>query len=116
MTGNVYGGGQQRRWGNNPELVILLKNGKKYRAELKHDKNRGMQYKIELKVDGDFTPQLICTQKDIKKVYLEARGTDGWYVASINTYSMGANKIYTKLTTDPGFSMWVDTNDESRYP
>ena len=115
-TGNVYGGGQKRRWGNNPEVVIVLKDRMKYRAELKNDKSRGMQYKIELNVDRDFTPQLICTQKDIKEVYLEARGPDGWYVASIDTYSAGADKIYTKLTTDPGFSMWVDTNEESLYP
>ncbi|XP_078350103.1 uncharacterized protein LOC144634921 isoform X2 [Oculina patagonica] len=116
VTGDVYGGGQNRRYGYNPELVIILNNGMKYRAEMKNDKNQGTQYIIELNVYSDFTPQLICTDKDIKEVYLEARGIDGWYVASIDTYTAGTNKMYTKLTTDPGFSLWVDADDEYLYP
>ena len=116
VTGDVYGGGQKRRYGNNPELVIVLNNGIKYRAAMKNVKYRGMQYKRELKSQSDFTPQLICTVKDIKEVYLEARGDDGWYVASIDTYTAGRNKVYTKLTTDPGFSMWVNADKEHLFP
>ena len=116
MTGNVYGGGQERRWGANPELEIVLNNGMKYRAEMKRDKYRGKRYKTELSVHSDFTPELICTNHDIKEVYLKARGNDGWYVASIDTYTTGTNKKYNKLTADPGFSMWVDDNEEHLYP
>jgi len=116
MTGNVYGGGQERRWGANPELEIVLNNGMRYRAEMKGDKYRGKRYKIELYVHSDLTPQLICTHQDIKDVYLKARGNDRWYVESIDTYTAGTNKKYIKLTTDPGFSMWVDDNEEYLYP
>lgn len=116
MTGNVYGGGQERRWGANPELEIVLNNGMRYRAEMKGDMYRGKRYKIELSVHSDFTPQLICTHRDIKEVYLKARGNDRWYVESIATDTAGTNKKYTKLTTDPGFSMWVDGNEEYIYP
>ena len=116
MTGDANGGGQKSRWGANPELEIVLNNGKKYRAEMKRDKYRGKPYKIELSVNSDFTPQLMCTHYDIKEVYLKARGNDGWYVASIATYTAERNEKYTKLTADPGFSMWVDDNEGRRYP
>ena len=70
MTGNVYGGGQERRWGKNPELEIALNNGMKYRAEMKGDKYKGKRYEIEWYVYNDFTPSLVCTHEDIKEVYL----------------------------------------------
>ena len=117
MTGIVYGAGQERRWGKNPELEIVLNNDMKYRAELKGDKYEGKRYEIELYVYNDFIPRrLICTHEDIKEVYLKAQGNDGWYVESIVTYTAGTNKLYTKLTTDPGFTMWVDGDEEYRYP
>ena len=116
MTGNVYGGGQERRWGKNPELEIVLNNDKEYRAEMKGDKYKGNRYEVELSLYSDFKPRLVCTHEDIKEVYLKARGTDGWYVESIATFTAGTDKKYTKLTTDPGFSMWVDANDEHLYP
>lgn len=111
-----YGEGQRSSYGANPQLLIVLKNGVEYRAELKYDKYRGYQYSIELNAKTDFTPQLSCTRGDIDKVYLEARGGDGWYVESIDTYTAGSNRIYTELTTDPGFSMWVDNDEEHLYP
>ena len=116
MTGNVYGGGQERRWGKNPELEIVLNNDKEYRAEMKGDKYKGNRYEVELSLYSDFKPRLVCTHEDIKEVYLKARGTDGWYVESIATFTAGTDKKYTKLTTDPGFSMWVDDNEEHLYP
>ena len=116
VTGNVYAGGQERRWGANPELEIILDNGKRYQAEMKGDKYKGKRYEIELYVQSDFTPRLTCTHQDIKEVYLRAGGNDGWYVESIATYIAGINKKYTKLTTDPGFNMWVDGNEEHLYP
>ena len=44
MTGTVYGGSQERRWGKNPELEIVLNNGMKYRAEMTGDKYKGKRY------------------------------------------------------------------------
>ena len=117
MTGiGGRGPGQSSRWGSNPVLVIVLNNGNRYTAELTNDKNEGERYVIELSVQSDFIPSLTCTHEDIKEVYLEARGTDGWYVESIDTYTAKRNRLYTKLTTDPGFSMWVDANEEHLYP
>lgn len=47
MTGNVGGDpGQSSRWGLNPDLVIVLKDGNKYKAELANDKNEGELYQI----------------------------------------------------------------------
>ena len=116
MTGDVYGGGQKFYWGANPELEIVLNNGIRYRAELKGNKYAGQPYEIELSVYSDFTPRLVCTHDDIKEVYLQAPGDDGWYVERIATYTAGTDKTYTKLTTDPGFSMWVDSDEEHLYP
>ena len=90
MTGNVgRDPGQSSRWGPNPDLVIVLNDGNKYKAELANDKNRGEQYQIELSAQSNFKPRLICPHADIKKVYLKARGNDGWYVKSIATYTAG---------------------------
>ena len=117
LTGTVDNGpAQSSRWGLNPELVIVLNNGNRYQAELTNDKNKGERYEIELSTQYNFIPRLICTHQDIKEVYLEALGNDGWYVESIDTYTAGKNELYTKLTTDPGFSMWVDNDEEYRYP
>ena len=119
LTGNEelrLGEDQKPRWGANPQLEIVLNNGLKYRAEMKYDKYPGQRYEIELNAHSDFTPPLICTHKDIKEVYLKAQGNAVWYVASIDTYTAGTNKMYLKLTTDPGFSMWVDGNEEHLYP
>ena len=67
---------------------------------MKDDKYKGKRYEIELNVHNDFTPSLVSTHEDIKEVYLQARGTDGWYVESIATFTAGTNKKYTKMTTD----------------
>ena len=116
MTGNAgRDPGQSSRWGPNPDLVIVLNDGNKYKAELANDKRKGERYEIVLSVLS-FEPNLICTHEDIKEVYLKARGNDGWYVESIAIYIAGTNKLYSKLTTDPGFTMWVDADEESRYP
>ena len=51
MTANVgRDPGQSRRWGPNPDLVIVLNDGYKYKAELANDKNEGERYQIELSV------------------------------------------------------------------
>ena len=110
------GEGQSSYYGGNPRLLIVLKNGGEYRAELYNKKTAGQKYTIQLGAKTDFKPRLICTHGDIVKVYLEAQGGDGWYVASINTYIARSNKIFTELTTDPGFSMWVDGNEKHLYP
>ena len=58
-------------------------------------------------------------REDIKEVQLKAgvNGNDGWYINSINTYTAaGNNRKYDLLTTDPGFTMWVDANEPHLYP
>jgi len=95
MTGDLEHGGQERRWGANPKLEIVLNNGNKYQAEMKGDKYKGKRYEIELSAHSQFTPRLVCTHDDIKGVYLKARGNDGWYVESIATYTARRNKKYT---------------------
>jgi len=100
---------------SHPDLVIVLKDGSKYEAELPNDKKAGEPYEIELSVQSNFQPSLVCTKRDIKEVYLEARGNDGWYIASIDTYTRTKKKRYTKLTADTGFDMWLDGDQESNY-
>ena len=39
-------GGQRLRYGANPKLIIVLKNGKSHRALLPNDKYEGTKYKI----------------------------------------------------------------------
>ena len=108
-------GSQRLRYGANPKLIIVMKNGKSHRALLPNDKYEGTKYTIRLKRD-DFDPKLSCTRRDIDKVYLQAKGNDGWYVQWINTYIAGRFGDYSKLTTDPGFNMWVDNDEEYKYP
>ena len=116
MTGDVKYADQEGSNGADPKLEIVLNNGTKYQAKLKGPKRKGKQYRKELHPE-DFTPKLACTHQDIKEVYLKAPGNDGWYVESIATYTAERNKKRkTKLTTDPGFSMWVDGNEKNRYP
>lgn len=38
------GGSQRSRYGSNPQLIILLKNGKSHRASLLYNKYEGTQY------------------------------------------------------------------------
>ena len=99
---------------NRHGLVIVLKNGSKYKAELPNDKARDTTYEIELSAQNDFQPSLVCSKQYIKEVYLEARGTDGWYIASIETYAR-ENEQYTKLTVDPDFNKWLDGDHEDHY-
>jgi len=111
MTGNIL----DAQSTDNHGLVIVLKNGSKYEAKLKNAKPRDKTYKIELSAKKDFQPSLVCSKQYIKEVYLEARGTDGWYIASIETYA-GENERYTKLTTDPDFNKWLDGDITGDYP
>ena len=97
-------------------LKIVLSNGKVYQAELNGSKYQGHQHEEDLNTGSDFKPPLICTREEIRKVHLTAQGNNRWYVASIDTYTAGSHKTFTKLTNDPGFSMWVDGNEEHHYP
>ena len=62
------------------------------------------------------------TREDIKEVQLKAghHGNDGWQVASINTFIATENsrkiRNYNLLTTNPGFSMWIDADEADLYP
>ena len=97
-------------------LKIVLSNGKVHQAELNGSKYQGHQHEEDLNAESDFNPPLICTREEITKVHLAARGNNRWYVASIDTYTAGSHRAFTKLTNDPGFSMWVDGNEEHDYP
>ena len=97
-------------------LKIVLSDGKVHQAELNGSKYQGHQHEEDLNAESDFNPPLICTREEITKVYLAARGNNRWYVASIDTYTAGSHRAFTKLTNDPGFSMWVDGNEEHDYP
>ena len=111
MTGDVL----HAQSSDHPGLVIVLKNGIKYEAELPNYKARDRTYEIELSTQNDFQPSLVCSKQYIKEVYLEARGTDGWYIASIETYAR-ENERYTRLTADPDFNKWLDGDHEDPYP
>ena len=110
LTGDLSNAESTDRHG----LVIVLKNGSKCEAELPNYKARDKPYEIELSTQSDFQPSLVCTEQYIKEVYLEARGNDGWYIASIETYTW-ANQRYTNLTADPDFDKWLDGNEQYPY-
>ena len=98
-------------------LKIVLSDDSEYLAELKGSEVNDEKYEEELNTESDFDPQLDCTHKDIRKVYLMAEENNRWYVASIDTYFKESGSAeYTQLTADPGFSMWVDGNEEREYP
>ena len=103
----------------NLHIKIVLSDDSEYLAELKGSEVNDEQYEEELNTESDFDPQLDCTHKDIRKVYLMAEENNRWYVASIDTYFKESGSAeYTQLTADPGFSMWVDGNEleEREYP
>lgn len=104
---------------NRLQLKIVLNDGSEHLAKLKREgrKRRLQRYEKEFNTESDFDPQLDCTRKDIRKVYLMALGNKRWYVASINTYTKESGSAeYNQLTADPGFSMFVDGNEERKYP
>ena len=111
MTGDTSDAGSS----SHHRLVIVLKNGSKYEAELRNYKARDGPYEIELTTQSDFQPSLVCSKQNIKEVYLEAQGKDRWYIASIETYTK-EDEWYTKLTADPDFNKWVDGDQEEYYP
>ena len=114
-TGNVYAGSQYPYYGDNPILKIVLHNSATYDIELTGSKPQGSTYTKEFAFD----PQSCVRREDIKEVQLKAgvNGNDGWYISSINTYTAaGNNRKYDLLTTDPGFTMWVDANEPHLYP
>ena len=96
-------------------LKIVLSDGKVHQAELNGSKYQGHRHEEDLNAESDFDPPLICTRKEIRKVHLTARGNNRWYVVSIDTYTAGSHRAFTKLTSDPGFSMWVDGNEEHHH-
>ena len=98
-------------------LKIVLSDDSEHLAELRGRDVNDEQYVEELNTESDFDPQLDCTHKDIREVYLMAEENNKWYVASINTYTKESGSAeYTQLTADPGFSMWVDGSEEYEYP
>ena len=116
MTGDVYGGSQSPYYGANPVLKIIDYNNNQHTIELTGYKSQGSPYTKEFYLHNHGYNCL--TRDHIKKVHLKAglNGGDGWYVSSINTYTAGNNLNYNLLTTDPGFSMWVDDDEAYLYP
>ena len=116
MTGDVYGGSQSSYYGANPVLKIFDQNNNQHSIELTSYKPQGSPYTKEFYLQNQGYNCL--TRNNIKEVHLKAgyNGNDGWYVSSINTYSAGNDRNYNLLTTDPGFSMWVDYNEAYLYP
>ena len=111
MTGDVLDAESSSHHG----LVIVMKSDSKSEAELPNFKARNKSYEIELSTHSDFQPSLVWSKQYIREVYLEARGKDRWYIASIETYTR-EDEWYTKLTADPDFNKWVDGDQEENYP
>ena len=111
--------GQHKRRGKlegNLQLKIVLSDDSEHLAKLKRKDVKDQQYEEEVNTNSDFDPQLDCTRRDKRKVYLMGKGNNRWYVASINTYTKeSGSAVYTQLTADPGFSMWVDGIEEHEY-
>ena len=100
----------------NLQLKIVLSDDSEHLAKLKRKDVKDQQYEEEFNTNSDFDPQLDCTRRDKRKVYLMGKGNNRWYVASINTYTKeSGSAVYTQLTADPGFSMWVDGIEEHEY-
>ena len=100
-TGTEYGASQNPRYGANPPLTLTLSNNRQYSAELSGWKSSNLPVVCILS-KGSFSPSLFdcVSRNDIKEVYLEARGNDGWFVTSVDTFTAGYDGIYTKLTSD----------------
>ena len=118
-TGDVAGGGQNQHkftYNEYPRVRIELTLGGYVELTLSGSKSHGVTYTFEYAV-----PSIVCViRESLKDLYLIAgsSGTDGWYVSSISTYTTtaGSNGNYDLLTTDPGFSMWLDSNEAYKYP
>ena len=96
MSGSISVGKHKPQRGAYPLLVIVLHDNREYRAELTHsEKHPNTHYTTELNANSDFQRPLVCTREDIKEVYLEAAPNRyyRWYIASIDTYTAGLNKI-----------------------
>ena len=106
------------------QLKIVLYRGSQHIAELnmkkgeKKEDGKDQRYEEKLNTESDFYPPLDCTRRDIRNVYLKAsKGKNKWYVSSIDTYTKeSGSHRYTQLTADPGFSMWVDGDNNNEYP
>ena len=121
-------GGSQSPYDDNPILTVVLHSGLKYQAKLNGYKSQNVPYTAEFHFPSAFGVQNCVTRDDIREVYLEpdVQSKDRLYIASINTYirtdgyesSARVNKYqpYALLTSDPGFSMWVDSDDKYPYP
>ena len=117
QTGDVYGGGQDSRYGANPLLEIELTTGAKYSAELTGVKTRGSQVFVNLQVGTEFTTNGISCfiQSQIAAVSLVAEGGDGWFVSSIETFLGNPGKPHVQLSSDPSLQKWVDNDEEYLY-
>ena len=117
QTGNILHAGQNPYWGSNPELAIQLSDGTNYYAEISGIKLRNSYVIREFQLNSHFSPYPPSCIKphDIRQVSLEAKGNDGWYVKSVNTYQKPIDQDYSTLTTDPELNKWVDGDGDYPY-
>ena len=52
---------------------------------------------------------------DIQEVHLLGTSYDGWYIASISTYTKTADGKHKLLSSDSNFEKWVDKDQEQEY-
>ena len=112
----LNGAGQSPILGANPRLVIRI-NNTDFSAKLTGHKGEGSIVERTLRL-SKFSPWITtCVTLDsIEGVWLQAKGKDGWYVASVDTFIAPSNKTFTSLSSDPNLNKWVDVDDESDYP
>ena len=55
------------------------------------------------------------SHRDIREVHLLGTSYDGWYIASISTYTKTADGKHKLLSSDSNFEKWVDKDQEQEY-
>ena len=104
---------------DSPKLAVELKNGETKTIVL-YDRpgddmlaNKGDLWK--LRIDSFEFEQSCIRKKDIAKVTIKERGSDGWNIESIITVLRRAQDEYTVVTADIGVNRWIDSDDKPEY-
>ena len=114
VTGDRYYAGHDPQQGAN-KVGIVLKHGETYQAEIPGTMKPAEPYSGEIHVWN--SKGKCVSHSDIQEVHLLGTSCDGWYIASISTYTKTAGgNAYKLLTSDPNFQKWVDKDQEQDYP
>ena len=104
---------------DSPKLAIELKNGETKTIVL-YDRpgddmlaNKGDLW--TLTIDSFEFEQSCIRKKDIAKVTIKERGSDGLNIESITTVLRRAQDEYTVVTADIGVNRWIDADDKPEY-